>query len=195
MELTMCSRDEWNRTIPDHYTSSNKNLIITAHVGEETAYFHSSLGPHTTVIMLTKPSCYQQNRVFLDYMCELGVTVYQLKESVIYDDNYVLSKRSAEIIGSILKNYNFKNVITHPYYTNDIQNKRLTELVHTMSDIYDIPVMTYNMTGNNKICKIQKGIMELYCKATKPIGILNVEMYDSYIKTAEGIDGIKPLMF
>lgn len=192
----MGSIEEWDKTLPDYYTSSNKNLIITAHVGEETAYFHDMLGPHTSIIMLTRPACYQQNRVFLDYMNDLGVTVYQLDEEVTYENSYRLSKKSGEIIGSILKNHTFQNIITHPYFSNDPQNMRLTEITKMMSDIYDLPLSTYNFVENDvKLCKIHKGIIELYCKAVKPIGVLNVEMYKAYIKTASSIKGIKPLIF
>ena len=64
----MASIKELEKSLPAYYTMSNKNLIITAHVGEETAHFYHQLGPNTTVIMLSKPECYIGQKIFLELM-------------------------------------------------------------------------------------------------------------------------------
>ena len=39
----MASIKELEETLPSHFTLSNKNLIIIAHVKEETVYFYEQL--------------------------------------------------------------------------------------------------------------------------------------------------------
>lgn len=199
----MASIKELDRIIPAHYTMSNKNLIITAHVGEETAYFYHQLGPLTTIIVLTKPECYPEQKIFLDIMNDLGSTAISLGEDIDFDYDYRLSKRSQNIIGNFIQNYSFKNIIIHPRYSrdNDPQNREIHDFVRQIAsksgDRLTNRLYTYNKIGRygkpNVPCNIHKGIIELYSKAECPVGDLNKEKLRGFIMTASYISGIRLL--
>lgn len=202
----MASIKEYERTLPAHYTMSNKNLIITAHVGEETAYFWHMLGRNTTVIMLTKPEYYIEQRIFLELLIDLGSTAITLEEEEDFDPEYILSERSQNIIGNLIQNYSFKKIIIHPKYPkegtgSDPQNRELHDFVRQIQqesgDRLKNRVYTYNKIGkygNPKIpCEIQKGIIELYCAASEPDREINIEKLRSFISTASLIDGVRLL--
>jgi len=199
----MASIAEHDRTLPAHYTMSNKNLIITAHVGEETAYFYHQLGPLTTVIMLTKPDCYIEQRIFLELMNDLGTTAIPLGEDEDFNPEYILNERSQNIIGNIIQNSFFRNIIIHPKYPkdNDPQNREIHDFVRQIQresgDRLKNRVFTYNKIGKYgkpKVpCGIQKGIIELYSAAAEPDKKMNKEILRAFISTASFIDGIKLL--
>jgi hypothetical protein len=197
----MASIKELDRILPAYYTMSNKNLIITAHVGEETAYFYDQLGPLTTVIMLTKPDCYPKQKIFLDLINDLGSTAISLEEDENFDPGYRLSQRSQNIIGNLIQNYSFKNIIIHPRYSrdSDSQNRELHEFVRHIAaksgDRLKNRIFTYNKIGRtgkpNVPCGIKKGIIELYSKSEHPVGQVNKEKLRSFISTTSFISGIR----
>lgn len=198
----MASIKEVERTLPAHFTLSNMNLIITAHVGEEVAYFYDQLGPHTTIVMLTRPDCYPEQKVFLDLMNDLGTTAISLAEEVDFDPNYRLSKRSQNVIGNLLKNYSFKKVIMHPKYAyeNDSQNRELNEFARQLTSV--LPKLNDRLYTYNKIgtygkpkvpCGIQKGIIELYSSVAEPTKEQNRDILRSLISTASFVSGVRLL--
>jgi hypothetical protein len=199
----MASIAEYDRTLPAHFTMSNKNLIIIAHVGEETAYFWHQLGPLSTVIVLTKPDCYIEQRIFLDLMNDLGSTAISLDEDVDFNPEYILSERSQNIIGNLIQNYSFRNIIIHPKYPkeNDPQNREIHDFVRQIQrksgDRLKNRVFTYNKIGRygepNVPCGIQKGIIELYSAAEEPDKEMNKDKLRAFISTASFIDGIRLL--
>jgi hypothetical protein len=207
----MASIKEYDRTLPAFYTMSNKHLIITAHVGEETAYFYDQLGPLTTIIVLTKPDCYIEQKIFLDLMNDLGSTAISLGEEVDFDPNYLLSHRSQNIIGNLIQNYSFKKIIIHPKYPydNDPQNREIHDFVRQIADNskkrFVDKIYTYNkigLYGKPRVpCNIQKGIIELYSSAAETTGRhdedsnikTNKDMLRSFISTASFISGVRLL--
>lgn len=201
----MASIKEYERTLPAHYTMSNKNLIITAHVGEETAYFYHELGPNTTVIMLTKPDCYIEQRIFLELITDLGSTAITLEEEENFNPMYLLSERSQNIIGNLIQNYSFQKIIIHPKYPKegvgaDPQNREIHDFIRQIQketkNMLKNKVYTYNNIGEHgtpKIpCGIHKGIIELYSMANRNKE-LDKEKLNSFISTASFIDGIRLL--
>lgn len=200
----MASIREYERTLPAHYTMSNKNLIITAHVGEETAFFYHELGPNTTVIMLTKPECYIEQRIFLELITDLGSTAITLEEEEDFNPAYLLSEYSQNVIGNLIQNYSFQRIIIHPKYPKegpgaDPQNREIHDFIRQIqreTNILEDKVYTYNKIskyGNPKVpCGIHKGIIELYSAANSEKEI-DKEKLQSFILTASYIDGIRLL--
>lgn len=199
----MASIKEWDATLPAYYTMSNKNLIITAHVGEETAYFYHELGPLTTIIVLTRPDCYPEQKVFLDLMNDLGSTAITLEEDIDFDPEYRLGERAQNIIGNLIQNNSFKRIIIHPRYPreNDPQNREIHEFVREIAkqsgDRLINRIYTYNKIGKYgkpKVpCGIQRGIIELYSSVAEPDKKLNKEKLRAFISTASFISGIRLL--
>lgn len=202
----MASIKEYERTLPAYYTMSNKNLIITAHVGEETAYFWNLLGPNTTVIMLTKPERYIEQRIFLELLIDLGSTAISLDEDEDFDPEYILSVRSQNIIGNLIQNYSFKNIYIHPKYPKtgigaDPQNRELHDFVRQIQkesgNRLKNKVYTYNKIGKYGTpklpCDIQEGIIKLYCAAANPDGDIDQDKFRSFVSTTALIDGARLL--
>lgn len=197
----MASLEELDATIPSHFTLSNKNLIIMAHVREETVYFYDQLGPTTTVVLLAEPICYAIKRIFLELMIDLGVTVIDLREKESFDKNYKMTPNSLAIIKSLLTEYNFDKIITHPKYalSNDSQNRIIFDAVSTiLRSIGSNNHFTYNKIGEygspNIPCGVKKGILELYCKIITKDGSLNKKMYDNYLSITSNISGVKKVL-
>lgn len=202
----MASIKELERTLPAHYTMSNQTLIVTAHVGEETAYFYHQLGPNTTVIMLSRPDCYIEQRIFLELINDLGSTAISLEEDEDFDPEYELSERSQNIIGNLIQNYSYQRILIHPKYPKsgpgaDPQNRELHDFIRQIQrksgDKLKNRVYTYNKIGKYgrpKVpCGIQKGIIELYSAAAEPDKKENPDILRGFIATASGIDGIRLL--
>jgi hypothetical protein len=195
----MTSIREIDNTLPSYYTLSNKNLIIIAHVRDETIYFYNELGEHTTIILLAEPSCYYLKKVFLDFMNDLGVTVIDVREKETFDSNYKISDRSIGIICKMISQYNYKKIITHPKYAydNDPQNRAIYDVVSQFMDqIGHNNHYTYNMHKEGKkkdICGIQKGIIELYSIEPHMKNRINKRVYDNYISISGNMNGTKKL--
>lgn len=196
----MASLRELYDTLPAKYTLSNQNLILIAHVRDETVYFYDELGPTTTIILLSQPKCYALKKIFLEFMNDLGTTVIDLRENETFDPGYKLSKRSESIIISILRDYNFEKIITHPKYdiNNDPQNRELYDLtIKLMNKYKNNNHYTYNKIGLNGIpklpCGIKKGILEMYCKILSPNNKLDKETYDNYSSITSNIYGLRKL--
>lgn len=194
---------EVDKALPDYYKMSNNKIIITAHVGEETGYFYDELGPHTTIIVLTKPECYLHKKIFLDLMNDLGTTAIMLDEDEDFNERYMLGQRAQKIIGSLLKNYDYKHIIIPPKYEiqQDPQNREIynfvTKIVRETNKIngkFKNKLYTYNKIGGKKeICDIQKGIIELYCRIAEENNELNADSYRNFMGIATKIKGIKQL--
>ena len=196
----MASLAELDKTLPSYYTLSNNNLIIIGHIREETIYFYDMLGPQTTVVILTEPACYPIKHMFLELMIDMGVTVIDLKETESFESNYKLSSNSISIIKSLINNYNYKKIITHPKYSifSDPQNRAIFNLVSDMVNYKGTDNhYTYNKTDNNEInhiCNIKKGIIELYCKIITPDESLDQKMYNNFISLTTEIKGIRKVL-
>jgi hypothetical protein len=200
----MASIKELESSLPSYYTLSNKNLIIIGHIREETIYFYDELGPQTTVIILTEPECYAVKQMFLELMIDMGVTVIDLKETESFDQNYKLSPNSISIIKSLINQYNYKKIITHPKYSisSDPQNRVLFDLVSNIINYKGTDNhYTYNKINNNgkinnneKICNIKKGIIELYCKLITPDESLDQKLYNNFISITSEIKGLRKVL-
>lgn len=182
-------------TLPDHYTLSNKKLIIIAQIRDETIYFYNELDPNTTIILLSQPKCYIIKQIFLEFMNNIGVTVIDIKNNESFDNNYRLDNRSIKIIMNLLNNYNYDKIITHPDTTNNPQNRELYKLIKKYMEINKTNNhYTYNISPNILLpCGIQKGILELYCKAQDKNGNLNISMYNNYANISSQISGLRKL--
>lgn len=204
----MASLSELEKSLPAHFTMDNKNLIIIAHVRDETIYFYNELGPNTTIVLLSQPQCYLLKKIFLDFMNDIGTTVIDLRETETFDSEYKLSHRSMEIIGKLLAQNKFEKIITHPKYekNNDPQNRELYEFVSdAIKKLGTGNHHTYNKNKKNKIglhdssknilCdgSIKKGILELYSRALDPEHKINRKIYDNYITVASNISGTRQL--
>lgn len=192
---------EYDRTLPAHFTMSNKTLIITANVGEETIYFYRELGALTTIIVLTRPECYEVQRIFLDIMNDMGTTVISLYEDQDFDPNYRLSKRSQNIIGNIISNNSFKKIIIHPKPASNSKDVQNRELYNFVMQLYNIQpklknkIYIYNTDPTaSKLCKpnsVQKGIIQLYAKAkTTKNKDLTDKVIEAYMRMTDSIHGI-----
>lgn len=197
----MASLEELDATIPSYFTLSNKNLIVMAHVREETVYFYDQLGPTTTVVLLTDPKCYAIKRIFLELMIDMGVTVIDLREKESFDKNYKMTPNSLAIIKSLLTEYNFDKIITHPKYpvSNDPQNRALFNVVSIITRaIGSNNHFTYNKIGENGTpnmpCGVKKGILELYCKLVTVDESLDKKMYNNYVSITSNISGVKKVL-
>jgi len=184
-----------DKSLPDHYTLSNKTLIIIAHVRDETIYFYDNLGPNTTVILLSQPKCYAIKQIFLEFMNNIGATVIDIKNTETFDKNYRVDNRSVKIIMNLLKDYNYSKILTHPETVNDPQNRELSKLIKDYMKIRNMNNhYTYNMiTNKTTIQGIQKGILELYCRASNKENKIDMELYKNYTNIASRISGIKKL--
>jgi hypothetical protein len=194
----MASIKELESTIPSYYTLSNKNLIIIAHIREETIFFYDELGPQTTIIILTEPECYAIKRMFLELMIDLGVTVIDLKETESFDSNYKLSQNSISIIKSLINQYNYKKIITHPKYSilSDPQNRALFDLASNIINYKGTNNhYTYNKTNNSNIlCNVKKDIIELYCKLITSDNSLDQTLYNNFISITSEIKGTRKVL-
>jgi hypothetical protein len=125
-------------------------------------------------------------------MIELGVTVIDLQEKESFDPNYIMSLRSVQIVKSMINEYNYQRIITHPKYTitSDPQNRA----------IYDIVIKcktnnhyTYNFLQQeqNTICAAKLGILDLYCRTNSDNDNVDKDMYNSYMKISRRISGLR----
>ncbi len=197
----MASIDELDRTWPAKYTMSNKNLILMAHVRDETIFFYDSLGPLTTIILLSEPDAPRLKKVFLDFMNDIGTTVVDLREKESFDPNYKLSQRSIDIIQTLLLEDKYEKVITHPQYSkiNDSQNRALYDFVEKISERIPINHYTYNKIGingsPNMPCDIKDEIIKMYCRVYDPLNRnnnqMNKEMYKNYLSITASISGLR----
>jgi len=197
----MAALDELDETLPAYFTLSNKNLIVIARVREETVYFYDQLGPTTTLVLLAEPDCYALKYLFLEFMIDLGVTVIDLKEKETFDKDYKISNNSLSIIKSLLTQYKYNKVITHPKYSkeNDSQNRAIFDVISKMLAAlnYDNHY-TYNEIGKYGSPAIpvgtKKGMLELYCKIITDDETLDEELYNNYIDITSNISGIKKVI-
>jgi len=189
----MASLQELNKTLPDYYTLSNKNLIIIGHVRDETIYFFDYLGPHTTVILLAEPKCYAIKKLFLELLNEYGSTVIDLREEESFDEKYVMTKKSGDTITRFLNDYTFEKVITHPPYSNDPQNKAIYDLVTSFNrKINKLNHYVYKIDNKNltEPCAMKKGVIELYSKLSSNDRDTFEKIYNNYINITKTISGI-----
>jgi hypothetical protein len=146
------------------------------------------LGPTTTVILLARPECYALKKVFLEFLTEVGSTVIDLKEEETYDADYELSKRSFEILKTLLSENTYEKILTHPRYRNDSQNNAIYDTVEFINRTININHYVYKFGVLNNPCGVKKGIIELYCKVVD--NKLNKKMYDNFIAITSKVDGI-----
>ena len=175
-----------------------------AHVRDETIYFYDQLGPNTTIILLAQPKCYAIKKIFLDFMNDLGTTVIDLREEETFDPDYKLSIKSIKIIGSLLRDYKFKKIITHPKYSreSDPQNRALYDFVNDLLIAQNRKYLHYiykkdnNQENINKNIqciaqnKIKIGIIQLYSRILNQNDIINNEIYQNHMKLTSKITGI-----
>ena len=199
----MASLEELERTLPTYFTLSNKNLIITAHVRDETVFFYDLLegGQTTTIFLLSEPQNFGLKKIFLDFMNNLGVEVIDIREpEIINNPNYKMCTRSKQILDSLLKNESFEKIIIHPRYAkeNDPQNRALHDFVTDRAQRYGLNnIYTYNKIGINGTpripCGIKKGILELYTRVQDPKKKLNKKIYNNYASITSNIRGVRLL--
>jgi hypothetical protein len=191
--------DEWKNTLPAHYTLSNRKIIFIAHVGDETVYFYDQLGSTTTVVLLAKPKCYAVKKIFLELLNDMGTTVIDLNEDQTFDADYEISRKSFETIRSLLMEYNYEQIITHPKYPkdNDPQNRALYDTVAGFVQSMGLKNhYTYRMIGGSNtigqpICRIKEKIIRLYGKAID--GRLDEKMYNNQINITSKISGVRKI--
>lgn len=161
----MADLKELDRTLPAHYTLSNNNLILIAHVREETEYFFEYLGPTTTVILLTKPKCYETKRIFLHLLNYMGSTVIDLSEEEDNSKDYTLTRKSRNIINKIITENKYNRILTlNPEI--DYQNRELYNIINNYMQITS-QKHHYLPNKNNKCdqrLKLRQEILELYSK-------------------------------
>lgn len=189
----MASIKEIDNTLSPYFTLSNKNLIIIAHVREECVYFYEYLGPNTTIILLAEPKNKYIKKIFLELMIEMGVTVIDLCEKESFDDKYMMSKKSIDVIKSLLRDNKYQRIITHQKYkiSSDPQNRAIYDLVNQYVKNNKLNNhFTYDKNINN-VCDIRKNIFELYCTVSTDDGLLDENMYNNYIAIASNIKGLK----
>ena len=197
----MASLRELDETIPAYFTMSNKKLLIIARVREESIYFYDILDRHTTIVLLTEPDCYAIKYLFLEFMNDIGATVIDLREKETVDPLYKISEKSQKIISSLIYDYKYEQIITHPKYTktNDPQNREIydlvTKLVHEVeSDNH----YTYNKIPSNVSpilpSKIKKGVLELYCRSHSKNNNIDQNMLQKYINISSRIYGLRKLI-
>ena len=112
--------------------NSGQNIIITAHVRDESLFFYDWLHNNTILIILTKPELNAYGEVFHNVCIKKNVTVYCLNQELDMSKDYKLGKREKEIIDSLLSIHeDAKRVITHPKFTreSDAQNRELFDYV------------------------------------------------------------------
>lgn len=196
----MASIKEIDNALPSHYTLSNKNLILIAHVRDETVYFYDQLGPNTTIILLAKPNCYAIKKIFLDFMNDIGTTVIDLMEEETFDKNYIMTRKSINIIRTILLKYGYEKIITHPRYAidNDPQNRAIYDIVsYILTKIGKCNHYTYQKTKfNNKQnvpCGIKKEIIKLYSRVMNDI--YYTVIYENYMNIASTISGVEKITY
>jgi hypothetical protein len=196
----MASLDKLKNILPAYYSLSNKNLIIIAHVRDETIYFYDELGPTTTIVLLSQPKCYQLKKIFLDFMNDLGTTVIDLQEEETFHTSYTMTKKSTDIINTLLKNFNYEKVLTLPQYNknNDPQNTALYNLVSkTLKQIGKNNLFTYKTIGKNDKptipCKnsIKEGIIQLYSSSLNDDFTFDKYVYNNYMSITSKISGTK----
>lgn len=196
----MASLNELKKTLPAHYTLSNKNLILIAHVRDETVFFYDELGPNTTIVLLAQPRCYGLKKIFLEFMNDLGTTVIDIREDETFDPKYVIKNRSKQIIKKLLEENTFEKIITHPRYkiNNDPQNRVLYDIV---SEIVKVTGSNNHYTYNKieksekpkKPCGIKKGILEIYSKVLDSENKINKKDYTNYSNITSYISGIRKI--
>jgi len=196
----MASLDELDRTWPAKYTLANHKLIVMARVREDIVYFFDQLGPTTTIILLAEPDCYELKYVFLEFMISIGATVIDLREKETFDVDYKISKKSFDIIKSILTTYDYDKIITHPKYSreNDSQNREIFDVISGLINaIKSNNHYTYNKIGRYgypdipKDGSLKKNILLLYCKAAAQDDLEAAKrLYDNYVSISSHISGI-----
>lgn len=195
----MASLKELDETISAYFTLSNKKLLIIARVGEESIYFYDFIDRFTTVILLTEPDCYASKYAFLEFMNDVGATVIDLREKGSrFDKSYKISPRSKKVITTLINNYSYEKIITHPKYdkTYDSQNNDIYYLVTAL--IHDLGTnnhWTYNYIDHGVIphilCKFQLKMFEIYSRSLEDVYNENNATIKGYIEIASKIHGLK----
>lgn len=197
----MASIEELDKSWPAKYTLSNQKLIIMARVREDLVYFFDELGPTTTIILLAEPDCYDLKYIFLEFMIAIGATVIDLREKETFDVNYKLSKKTTDIIRSILTNNKYDKIITHPKYPkeNDSQNRALYDYVSTLLKNLGIKNhYTYNKIGEYGKPDIpiegslRNSMLLLYSKAAAQDDMKSAKKYyENYLNISSKISGLR----
>jgi len=159
---------------------SNQYLIIIAHATEESKYFLEQLmNRAATIILLTKIDNPNIHTIFHELCIKLNISVIALDEENNYNNNYVLSNRTKEIISNIIKKNKFEKILT--LENEDIQNKKLFDFVYKMKlNNHYTYGLNKNKNKNNKKYSLFDKIMNLYQTKT-----------DKY----EEIDGLRKYLF
>lgn len=199
----MASIEELDKTWPAKYTLSNEKLIVMARVREDIVYFFDQLGPQTTIILLAEPECYELKYIFLEFMISIGSTVIDLREKETFDIDYNMTKKSFDIIKSIITTYNYEKIITHPKYSreNDSQNRAIFDVVSSLiKSVGSNNHFTYNKTGNYSFSQppkdgsLKKNILLLYCNAAAQNNKkLAKVFYDNYVSISSNISGTRKI--
>ena len=188
--------NEIDNSLPEYYTLSNKTLIIIAHVMDETIYFYDELGPNTTIILLSQPSCCATKEIFIEFMSNIGTTVIDIKNTESYDKSYRLDKRSIKIIMNLLKDYKYKKILTHPETIDTPQNRELCKMIKEYMKLMNMDNhYTYNRIETNKNipCGIKKYIIKLYCRMINREKKTHDNLYKKYSNITSHISGIYKL--
>lgn len=106
-----------------------------AHVRDESLYFHKWINDKTIIVLLTDAPLPVYDDIFQDYCSRKGCVVYKLGEKISFKKSYKLSKRSINIMDTLLNSYNVGStkILTHPRYTHtsDPQNRALYDYIRS----------------------------------------------------------------
>jgi hypothetical protein len=199
----MASIKEVDNTLADYYTMSDNKLIITARMPDVLTYFYDHLGPYTTIIILTRPASYLEYRAFLEAINDLGSTAIPLDENEYDGSDYLLGTRAQNIVGRLLKNYTYRQIIMHPNADkHGPQNRELynfvTQIVRETNKLntkFQNKLHTYDTIGQHnkpkQVCDTQLNLLKLYCTIAE--GELNRDRLRSYLTIASSVTGLKLL--
>lgn len=201
----MASLKELEDTLPDYYTLSNNKLIIIARVREESVYFFDVIDRNTTIILLAEPECYRLKHIFLEFVTGIGASVIDLREKETFDASYTISKRSKEIIQSIIMDNNYSQIITHPAYKreDDSQNREIFDYVKHLVNVkgtnnhytYVRNTNTNNtkpkLSNDTYRDKFKNNLFNLYCRIASDDEKLDTKMYENYQMISSSIIGIR----
>ena len=166
-------------------------------------YFYDQLGPYTTIIILTRPASYLEYRAFLEAISDLGSTAIPLDEDEYDGSDYLLGARAQNIIGRLLKNYTYRQIIMHPNSDKlGPQNRELYNFVtqiiretNKQNNKFQNKLYTYDSVGSHnkpkQVCDTQLNLLKLYCSIAN--NELNRDRLRSYLTSASSVTGLKQL--
>jgi hypothetical protein len=167
------------------------NIIILAHLKDESIYCDSCMTKGSVVIYLTNSTDEIINNMTQNILIKKNITYIFLDEIETYDNDFDLSSKIKETLKDLLSYSKFNKVITLPQVpiNVDIQNRKIYDYIKSLK-LQNHYIVDYRPNEKNiKINPIQNKILIQYSSPYNKNK--RDKIYNTYLEVSSHVFGIK----